>query len=416
MKKHNIWIIAVGIGLANAVLLVSFEFVGVTVTNWLWNDALGTGANRWLVLPVAVILGLMFTGLAKLLKTPRVVPPESDLMSDISSAPATLPAIGIVLAIGAMSLLAGGSVGPEASLMIASAAIGMYTARKWPVGSDKQLLVLASIGALLVAFIDSIVLVLVPLIILLQQTKKEKKKLQLKPVAVIAAASAVSYLAVYLWDYIRAEGATQGIVPPLPNFALHDFVTAAALGFVAGLLALTLNWLIGAFWNFAKQLEGQKIPGMQWVAGALFGLVLGILYLLGGQTVEFSGSIGANLLASEAAKFSALALVGLVITKILATAWSKGTGYRGGLVFPTIYIGVALGLLVGQLAPGLGGPGAIIGGISGMMAAAVGSPVIAGIFLIAVLPIKLWPVAVCAIVGTVVFGRVASRMKQSSDK
>lgn len=414
MKKHMIWLVAAGIGVANAILLVLFEFVGVTVTNWFWNNELHTDTKRWLVVPVAAIFGLLFTFLFKLLHTKRLVSPESDLMEEINTAPATLPAIGVILAVGAMSLLAGGSIGPEASLMAASAAIGMYSARKWRLESNKQLLVLASVGGLLIAFIGSYVLILIPLLIFIQQAQKKKQQLQLKPIAVILIAGLFSYGSILLVNSLTGESGGYGTLPSLPAFKPADFVIALVLGFVAGLLALALNWFIDIFWKFAKWVEKQKIPAISWSSGVVFGLVLGALYLWGGRTIEFSGSIGASLLASQAATFSAVALAGLIITKILATAWSKGTGYRGGLVFPTIYIGVALGLLVGQISSGIGGAGAIIGGIAGMLTAAVGSPIMAGIFLIAILPVRLWPVAGFAIIGTLAFNKVAQKIQNKT--
>jgi C4-dicarboxylate transporter len=66
-------------------------------------------------------------------------------------------------------------------------------------------------------------------------------------------------------------------------------------------------------------------------------------------------------------------------------------------------MGIAMGLLFTQLFPDFGGTGAIIGAISGMMTAVVGSAAIAGIFLIAALPVNLWPLGICAIIGTTIF-------------
>lgn len=404
--RKNIWPLAIIIGVANAIVLYIFEFIGVDVTFWLWNDVLQTDSNRWLVLPVAVILGLGLAAIIKILHGQRVAPPDADLMAELSKAPSTIPAIGVVMAIGAMSLLAGGSIGPEASLMTASAGIGLFAAHRWKFDDTKQLLMLASTGALLVAFVDSMVLALIPLLMMFQEAKKRKQRPAPKAVAVSLLASVTSFLTIRGINYLTGESGGYGTAPPMPDFKGADFLIAILLGFVSGFVGLCLVWLIAHFGRFATWLDDHKLPAHDWIVGAVFGLGLGALYLLGGPTIQFSGSIGSGLLVSEAAQYGALALVGLVVTKVLATAWSKGTSYRGGLVFPSIYVGVALGLLAGSLFSGLSGAGALVGGISGMMTAAVGSPAIAGVFLISVLPVRLWPVGLCAITGTTIFTRL----------
>lgn len=407
--KKNIWLLAVGIGIANAVVLYIFEFIGVDVTNWLWNDVFATDEYRWRVLPVALGLGLLLTATIKFLRDKRVVPVQTDLLAEVSGAPSTLYSIGVVLTIGAMCLLAGGSIGPEASLMLASAGIGAYASHRWKFNPLKQPIILASIGALLVAFLGSLVLALVPILVLFQQAKQQKRRVPIKVIAISIVASLASFLTIQAINRMTGDSGGYGTAPPMPAFQMKDFVIAGLLGFVSGFLGLCLNWCIARFWQFATWLDSQKLPTHDWLIGLLFSGVLGIVYLLGGQTIQFSGSIGSGLLVSDASRYSILALGGLIVTKILATAWSKGTGYRGGLVFPSIYIGVALGLLAGSIADGLSGAGALVGGIAGMIAVSVGSPVIAGVFLAAILPWRLWPVGLCAVVGTLLFSKLTQR-------
>ncbi len=408
--KKNIWFVAAVIGVVNAIVLYVFELIGVEGTNWLWNDVLHTDEHRWLVIPVAIVLGLFFTAIIKACKSARIVSPENDLLAEMDDAPSTVHAIGVVLAIGAAGLLAGGSIGPEASLVTASSGVGAYFTKRWKFDETRKLLILASIGALLVAFIDTMVLALVPLLILLQQAKQQKKRLQLKPVVVVLLASLASYITLHGIHYLVGESSEKSVVPALPAFQAKDFLVAILLGFVSGFLALSLTWLIDQFWHFGIWLDGRKLPAHDWLVGIVFSSVLGVLYLLGGRTIQFSGDIGTHLLVGSAAQYGALALAGFVLTKLLATAWSKGTGYRGGLVFPAIYVGAALGLLAGQLVGGLSGAGALVGGISGMLTAGIGSPIMAAVFLIAVLPTRLWPVGVCAIIGTMLFTRVTKRI------
>lgn len=220
----------------------------------------------------------------------------------------------------------------------------------------------------------------------------------------------MSFLTLHGINALTGSEGGYGQVPTLPPALYHDYGVAVILGFVSAILAVSLNWAINRFWQLASWLDGRKLPAHDWLVGIVFSGVLGVLYLLGGQTIQFSGSVGSELLSHEVTQLGAVALVGLVVTKLLATAWSKGTGYRGGLVFPSIYIGIALGLLTGHLASGYGGPGAVAGGMAGMLTAGVGSPIMAAVFLIAVLPLRLWPVGVCAIIGTMLFSQLKKRL------
>jgi H+/Cl- antiporter ClcA len=409
MKKYAIWLLAIGIGAVNAIILAVFEFVGVDVTNWLWNDLFDTDTHRWAVIPLAWLFGLTLTATILYFKAERAPAPEAELVT-LKAAPSSIPEIAVVMVIGAVSLLAGASLGPEASLMVSSVGLGLYASDRWKEGPAKQTLVLASVGALLVSFVYSIILVAVPLLMLFKQSRQQKRLLSKQAAAVIMLAGIVSFVMTWLISLVTGSGG-YGTIPTLPHATVYDLIDAVVIGFVAGSIAICLNWLIKRSWMFADWLGKRPIPSRPWVVGSIISLILGTLYLLGGNTIEFSGNIGSDLLISDAATLSAATLIGLIFTKLAATAWSKGSGYRGGLVFPSIYTGIALGLLAGHIDSRLMGAGAIVGGISGMLAAATGSPVVAAIFLIALLPIKLWPVAACAIIGTVAFNLLSKRLR-----
>lgn len=386
MKKYSMWLVVAGIGIVDAVLLYVFEFIGIDVTDWVWNDLCRSDLHRWVTIPLALGLGVLFTYVVRLCAQKRVTSPVTDLLEEQDAGPVTLATIGKGLAVGGMSLIAGASLGPEAPLMAASSQIGTLSATKCKIQA-RELVILASIGALLVAFLGSPVMVLVPLLLLFQ-----KKQLRWQPIIMILLAGATAYGTIRLLD---PKSPGYGTVPTVPHYG-QNLLVALLVGFVTALLAFGLNRFIEQVWALAKAID-TRTPW--YVSALLFGLVLGGLYLLGGRSVEFSGSIGTKLLAAHTPAYGAWALLGLIATKTLATAWSKGTGYRGGLVFPSIYIGFGLGLFVGQLHSGWGGAGAIIGGIAGMLSAMTGSPIMAAVFVVAVLPPKLLLVALIAIAG-----------------
>ena len=83
------------------------------------------------------------------------------------------------------------------------------------------------------------------------------------------------------------------------------------------------------------------------------GLLLGLLGWLGGpiamfEGLEQTGELIANRADYDTAQFAALA--GIKIVALLIAASSL---FRGGRVFPSVFIGVALGLLGQALIPGM---------------------------------------------------------------
>ncbi len=389
MKRYDIWLIAVGLGVINAMLLRLFELAVNTGTNQIWNHLFHSNTERWVVVPLAVLLSVILTALIQSLHERRLTPPETDLMDNTNNAPASLVSIGIILIIGLASLLAGASLGPEASLLAASTGIGGWIALKSKPGSDARPLILASIGALLVAFLSSPIMALVPLLILLRQ-----KRLTSKSAGVVVVAAVSSYGILQLIDHAHPGYGTAPSLPPLSN---HDYPVALLAGFATAFLGLAMNRLVVRLARPARYLD-RHTPW--YIAAGLFGLIIGVVYLLAGQSIEFSGNTGSELLVSHTPHYGVAALAGLIIAKLLATTWSKATGYRGGLVFPSIYIGVALGLLLGSVLHGWGGVGAEMGGVAGMLSTVTGSAVVSAVFVLAIVPTKLLLIALVAIAGS----------------
>lgn len=379
------------VGVLNAVMFVVFEWVVDHGTDYIWNDLTDSDSVRWRVVPLAIGASIAFALVVRAARQPRLVPPHTDpLAGEEDAGQATLGGIGLILVVGAASLLAGASLGPEASLVAASAGLGAWIAGRAGTPEAARLLVLSSIGALLVAFLGSLVPVAIPLLMLNRQEKKLTVGHVLPPVA----ASLGAYGALYAIEG-HAEG--YGTIPAGSDFDAHDFLTALVLGACGVVVAELLKWLIKRVADINERIDAR----WPWPASAaLFGAVLGVLYLLGGESVQFSGSAGVGILLRESADEGSLALAGLVAVKLLATGWSITIGYRGGLVFPAVYAGVAMSLLVGSVAGGLAGPGATVGSIGGILTAMT-SPVLAVVMVLALTPVELIGLALAGTAGAV---------------
>lgn len=420
------------IGVLNPPVLKGFEFVVIEGTEWLWNDVFHADEHRWIAIVLPIIGSILLSLAFRLLGQARIVHQTSDpgeYGSEKTKTP-TLTDIGAVLLIGAGSLLFGASLGPEASLMAFAASLGLLVVAKFKLGTS-GLLKAASIGALLVAFTGSIVPVLFPLLLLLKNAKPALKKLPFRRprelgmlisknrralangfvdvVLPVLLACGVAFFVMWLMD---PSVAGYGKVPIDQPIQPLDFVLALVAGAIALCVGTLLKVTIGYFGKFAKWAD----KTWPWpVSAGVFGGVIGLLYLIGGESVQFSGSIGSTLLLEQAGTLSVLALVGLLLVKLLVTAWSLATGYRGGLVFPSIYMGIAIAFILYHYS-GLSDPGVLIGAVAGVFGALTG-PVAAFIFIASILPPSggNWLVAGCGIFGAWLGQRLLRRIVPAAD-
>ncbi len=414
MRRWSFWALLALIGILDAIVLWLFEWVGIDGTNWLWNNVFHADRYPIATLVLATGGGVLVSLTFFLFKKPRLVPPETDLLEETVREPSSLASVGILLLLGAVCLLAGASLGPEASLMAFSGAIAAYLATRS--GAEKptaQLLITASLGALLVAFLSSLWMALVPLLLLLKNHQEAKKAGHPAPFPWLPAlACLVASAFAYVTNRTIDRLASGGVITPsplLPPVGRDDYVTALVVGFVVGIVALILNNAIAWFWKLHSPYARHQVDLRRTLyLGGWTGLILGILYVLGGPDVRFSGSIGIGLLGAHAADYSVAALLGLIVVKLIVTAFSKAAGYRGGLVFPSVFIGLTVGLLALRLFPEWGAVGAILGAIAGVLSAVTEQPAVAGLFVVAILPFQGWDswlshfaVALMAILGTV---------------
>lgn len=79
------------------------------------------------------------------------------------------------------------------------------------------------------------------------------------------------------------------------------------------------------------------------------GLVLGTLGALGGQLTLFKGLDEMKELTTHASDHDAGNLLLLAVVKLLALCVAAACGFRGGRIFPAVFVGVALGMLAHAL-------------------------------------------------------------------
>uniref|UniRef100_A0A7C4TQE2 Uncharacterized protein n=1 Tax=candidate division WWE3 bacterium TaxID=2053526 RepID=A0A7C4TQE2_UNCKA len=123
------------------------------------------------------------------------------------------------------------------------------------------------------------------------------------------------------------------------EFAWHITINELLVSLALLVVGYATTWLI----KFAHQLISSsrgKIDVTPWyVKGFVAGLGLGTLYLIGGPLTQFTGNEAIKPLMNEAIHLGVTGLLIIAGIKILAIAWSKALWYRGGTIFPIIFIG-----------------------------------------------------------------------------
>jgi chloride channel protein, CIC family len=154
-------------------------------------------------------------------------------------------------------------------------------------------------------------------------------------------AAAIGYLIFIGFGDWGGLDQTSLTVPDLPAYdgtAAGDLLVALAVGIAAAVVILGVRRL-------GYRVDGLNrrfgIPVLLIAGGLAVGLLAELAEILGGdsQDVLFSGQDSVPALIAED---SAWVVLVLLVAKALAYSISLGCGFRGGPVFPSIFLGVAL--------------------------------------------------------------------------
>jgi H+/Cl- antiporter ClcA len=175
-------------------------------------------------------------------------------------------------------------------------------------------------------------------------------------------------------DSLTGLGTFSLAIPGLPAFGrpnIGEFGWAIVIGLAATLIGAGLHWLAPRIQQQADKRAMLVLPAAGLVVAAL-----AILFkeATGKPTsqVLFSGQSALPQLVHQAASYSAGALVLLLACKALAYGVSLGS-FRGGPIFPSMFIGAAGGIALSHL-PGLPLVAGVAMGIGAMSAVMLSLP------------------------------------------
>ena len=327
------------IGVPAAFVAAGFLIVVHQLENVLWDDlpdGLGYSSPPWFL-----VIALPVVGAALVVFARRVLPGDGghDPLGGVSVEP-TPVSWGPGVALAALGTLSFGAVlGPEAPLIALGSVVGMSVTHFVHVG-PRESRVLATAGSF--SAISALFGGPLPAGVLLMEAGIGLGAALipvLLPGLVAAACGYLIFTGLGNWGGLEA---TTLKVPGLPTYdgtSLEDLAVAVAVGIVAGLIVVLLHRGAGAL--AALRERGIGMAALLLAGGLAVGCLAELAEVLGGdsQDVLFSGQAGVPTIIAES---SAGVVVVILLAKAVAYGICLGCGFRGGPVFPAIFIGVAL--------------------------------------------------------------------------
>jgi chloride channel protein, CIC family len=334
-------LLGAAIGIPAALVAALFLALVHDLEHWLWDDlpdALGHTSPPWyLVIGLPVVGALIVVCARALLPGDGGHRPLEGLATD-----PTPVSHGPGVALAALGTLSFGAVlGPEAPIVALGSLVGVAAGRVASVGRRGSAVLSGAgefsaisalfggpivAGMLLVEGGVAMGAALLPLLL---------------PGLVAAAVGYLVFIGFGNWGGLD----TQGLV--VPNLPLYDGVHVGdlAVGIVVGVVAATV---VAAVRRLGTAVDGRGgrlgMPGLLLAGGLAVGLLAELADLLGAnpQDVLFSGQASIPAVVDES---SAKIIVILLVAKFLAYGVSLGSGFRGGPIFPAIFLGIALASL-----------------------------------------------------------------------
>ena len=225
----------------------------------------------------------------------------------------------------------GASLGPEKALGAMGGGAGSWIARRRALGQeDSQVNTLAGFAGAYGGLFSSTVIVV---LLILEVARPGGQRLA-KALAAEIVASSVSF-----GIYFAIAGAVFLDDYQVPHYTFHDWQLLA--GVPLGLFAALVVTLLAGFMMGAARLFGLlKVPAI--AKSTLGGVVFGIIGVALPLTM-FSGSDQLKTVLKDAGTLGVGLLAAVLIAKMLTFAVSQGSGFVGGPIFPSLFIGGTAG-------------------------------------------------------------------------
>nr|WP_202519724.1 ion channel protein [Streptomyces sp. SID1034] len=383
---------ALAVGVGCSLLFLAISAVAERLEDVWWKDlpgALGIGGYSSLWMIAVLTLTGVLVGLV-VWKAPGHAGPDPATLGLGESEPLRAHVVPGLLVANVLMLAGGPSLGPENPIIAANAALAFWLGtRAVPKAPGRMWVPLATAATLGALFGTPVAAALVVSEALAGKPLPVKGSLWDNLFGPLLAAAAGA-----LTTTLLASPSFDLGLPPFGKPGWDDLLAAVVLA----CLAAALGMLAVCLFPYVHRAFGQLRHPMLMLP--LGGLVLGLLGALGGHLTLFKGLHEVGELAADPDGWSAGRFAVMAVVKLAALVIAASCGFRGGRIFPAVFIGAAFGLCAHALVPAVNPSVSVSAGVLGMLlaitrqgwislftaAVLVASPAILALMCIASLP------------------------------
>ena len=370
-QTRDFWVLmayALGLGICGA--FISLALLGVLGwgNNWWSVSDVGWGGGEWWWAAVTAGAGLVVGLLHWATRLPENTPGLIEEINDEHVDPRQVPGIVVV---SLASLIGGASLGPEKPLGALGGGLGSWLSRRWHRDEeDSRVNTLSGFAGAYGGLISSPVVV----VALILEVARPGGRQGAKALAGTALASSVSF-----GIYFAIGGTFFLDAYAVPSYRFESWQLLAAVAF--GLLAVVVTTVLVLIVKVVGVLFSRlKLPSIakSTLGGLIFGLV-GVALPL----TMFTGSDQLKTVLQDQGTTLGLGiLIAIVVAKMLTFSVSLGSGFVGGPIFASIFMGGTVGAALHLAIPGVPLGLAVSCMLLSVVAALVSAPFTAVLFAV----------------------------------
>lgn len=329
---------AVAIGIASSLILIVVMKIASVLQNLLWQRLPGTlgiaqDSPLWII-GVLTLTGIAVGLVIRFSQGHAGPDPACEPLIGAPVPPSALPGLIVALILG----LAGGvSLGPEHPIMTVNIALAVAIgARLLPRVNRMEWTILASAGTIGALFGTPVAAALI-----FSQTLNGSSEVPLWDrlfAPLMAAAAGALTTGLFFHPHFSLPIAHYG------QMEMTDILSGAIVAAIAIAAGMVAVWCLPRLHAMMHQMKNPVL-----VLG-IGGFILGILGLIGGPVSLFKGLDEMQQMVANQA-FSTSDYFLLAVIKLAALVVAAASGFRGGRIFPAVFVGVALGLMLHEHVP-----------------------------------------------------------------
>ncbi|EID5910577.1 ion channel protein [Escherichia coli] len=329
---------AVAIGIASSLILIVVMKIASALQNLLWQRLPGTlgiaqDSPLWII-GVLTLTGIAVGLVIRFSQGHAGPDPACEPLIGAPVPPSALPGLFVALILG----LAGGvSLGPEHPIMTVNIALAVAIgARLLPRVNRMEWTILASAGTIGALFGTPVAAALI-----FSQTLNGSSEVPLWDrlfAPLMAAAAGALTTGLFFHPHFSLPIAHYG------QMEMTDILSGAIVAAIAIAAGMVAVWCLPRLHAMMNQMKNPVL-----VLG-IGGFILGILGVIGGPVSLFKGLDEMQQMVANQA-FSTSDYFLLAVIKLAALVVAAASGFRGGRIFPAVFVGVALGLMLHEHVP-----------------------------------------------------------------